>query len=185
MNDLVNIVPEVRRLRLLNAGIWESASFDFSPRLNLIRGWGATGKSTILRALLPSASVALTARFGAGRGELRVEYARTDFRYELTEMPETGDTASATLSTGENVFRSFGHTLDQAKSGSCLLTDEELFDSLDVQHCAQAVEMIHSAECQCIMVVPFALSPEQFRQCRVFGCAIDRAGLATVQRRDL
>jgi len=185
MNDLIAVIPEVRRLLLFNVGAWKSATFVFTASVNVVRGPSGSGKTTILRALLPLADEVLTTRFGSTRGTIGVEYSRREFEHDLPAMPTNDATASGLLSVGEQVFQSLDFALSRAKRGGCVLIDEEAFGSLDDQHCAQAVDLICSARCQSIVVLPFRLRPEQFAHARVFDCSCDGAGLATVQVREL
>jgi len=183
MNDLISLIPEVTGLHLRNIGPWTDARFAFAPQLNVIRGRGACGKTIALSSLLPQRQEWLTARAGTTSGEVRVEYARRGFTYAVPEISAT--TEPEELSYGEHLFQSLDHALGRARSGSCLVVDEEVFTFFGDEHCGQVIGTLSSAECQCILAVPHDLPPEYVLPARWFDCAIGSTGLATVQMRDL
>ena len=175
METSINIIPAVRRLRLINVGPWADASIEFAPRINIIRNHdrGGCGKSFILRALVSSSHEYLTARLGSNDGTVQVEYARPDFRYELPERLASDANDFASLSQGQKIMRLLHQVLRQAKPGCCVVMESDVFGCLDAENCARAVKMINQAGCQSIIVFPTSLKPAIFGSSRVFECSYD------------
>lgn len=185
METSINIIPGVRRLHLVNVGPWKDASFEFSLRINVIRGRSGCGKSFILKSLFPTVHAQLTARIGSGGGTVQLEYAQPEFRYGLPAIPTSTDDLTS-LSLGQKTMRMLHQALHQAKPGSCVCIEDDVFECLDAEHCARAVKMINQAECQFIIVFPNSLKTGVFRSPRVFECRADEeAKCSSVQTIDL
>ena len=62
---------KLKRLELTNFRIFEQATFDFQPGMNLIVGINGVGKSSVLDALRLLFSEVLVSYSGKGSGSLR------------------------------------------------------------------------------------------------------------------
>ena len=186
MDTIISIIPELRRLHLVNVGPWADTSFEFVPRINIIHGSSGCGKSFILRALVSSSHEYLTARRGSNGGTVTVEYAGSEFRYELPERFARDAEDFASLSQGQKIMRLLHQTLRQTKQGCCICMEADVFGCLDAGNCARAGKMINQTESQFIIVFPNSLKPEIFGSLRVFECRYDLpTESASVQTIDL
>jgi len=177
MCELINIIPEVRSLQLINVGPWKEASLEFSPGINIIRnisgGRGGCGKSVIMRSLLPLANKHLTSRIGSADGTIHIEYARPQLQYALPAFADCRADETASWAAGEKIMQMLRQALNQAKPGCCLCFDDDVFGCLDAQKCAGAITIVNQANSQFVFVLPSPVNSARFRAARVFECAYD------------
>ena len=171
-DDSILIIPEIRRLHLINVGPWENASFEFSPHINIIRNRdrGGCGKSIILRALVSATHEYLNPRGGSDCGMVTMEYAGTVFCYKLPP-PLLNRADSKSLSAGEKIMDSLCQALQRAQPGCCLCIEAEVFGCLDATKRAEAIKIVNRSLCQFIIILPNSVDPERFHTPRIFECS--------------
>jgi hypothetical protein len=178
MDHLLTIIPEVRRLHLLDVGPWKDAALKFTSGINIIRnvegGRGGCGKSIILRSLLPVADKNLHGRRGSEHGTIHIEYARPGWRYTAPKSHSPGADKATSSASGERIMQALDQAINRAQTGCCLCFDDEIFGPLDAQMCAEAIAMINKAKVQFILVLPSPVNPARFDSPRVFECAYDK-----------
>lgn len=179
MDNLIEIVPAIKRLELRQVGCWERLDLEFLPGLNIITEEGsAVGKTTIFKAILhsliPTSPMELrpTTTDGYEQGSVSIEFLSLNHSVGL-HAPYVNYEASKADSPGQAMFRRLSAFLAAATPTMALLIDESVTGVLDERYYGEAVKMLNAAKCQVICQIPHRLQPEHYPQARIFACFME------------
>jgi energy-coupling factor transporter ATP-binding protein EcfA2 len=187
MNNPIEIIPALKRVRLKRVGCWDELAMEFIPGLNIItddsRG---SGKSTIFRAiktaLHPSEPLnyPLSPTQGFSEGEISVELMSSTIALCI---PGSVNTRSEL--EGCDRMKIFRSQLEAAQLGQAVLVESHIFEQFDDAAFAEVAKLLAAPRCQIICIMSRRLKPEQFDGARIYSCfwneEADRAGVRMQQ----
>ena len=187
MNHLIEILPALKRIRLMRVGCWDALDMEFLPGLNIITDDShGSGKSTIFRAIIQAIhptglkSFPLSPTNGHSDGEIHLELASSSVEQCIPVFANTGSE-----SVGHDRMKFLLLRLQSAQTGQVVLIESDGFEALSDEAFSEVAKNLNAPSCQVICIMSRRLKPEQFKHARIFACFWDektnRAGVRLVQ----
>ena len=187
MNHLIEILPALKRIRLMRVGCWDALDMEFLPGLNIITDdCSGSGKSTIFRAIIQAIhptglkSFPLSPTKGHSDGHIHLELASSSVEQWVPVFSKTGDE-----SVVHDWMKFLLLRLEAAQPGQSVLIESDGFEALSDDAFAEVAKYLNSPSGQVICIMSRRLKPEQFRHARIFACYwnlnTNRAGVRLVQ----
>ena len=187
MVEPIEIVPQIRRLRLTQIGPWAEATLEFSDVLNLITKEGSSlGTSTILRGLVEAVRSVGPARDGLAYtsgclgGKVEVEFRAPPVDPSATVAIRQ---PVADRGTGRLILALLRACLDAAPPNMAIIVADDVTATLDLPAYQEAVGLLNHAGGQVICVIAHRFRSKDFPTARVFSGACERPNSATIQPR--
>lgn len=181
------LIPAIRTLMIRNIGIWKNAEFRFSRGLNIIAGYGGTGKTIIIKSLIYCFTNEIYSGYLRGKTNSGVEIEMYSRKYKYICLPEymKKQVEFDIVSGSKKVYRLLRDTLLNSKldkNTSVLIDDFTSF--MDSGNLNKTICLIKKAKCQIIMVVRDKNKLKQFDNARLFRCAYNKNfGKAYIEKR--
>lgn len=182
MNDEVFIVPAIKRLVLTNVGCWKHLEANFGPRVNVVtEGSYPVGKTTILQAIKAASLADFSNPYCA---------PTTGFQYSLIEITPSAEPRTLRnfwekkvmeqgpqkpISQREKILRIL-QELASLGEGFCILLDDDILASLDLNDLREALNVIQNFKCQSIIIRAHAKSPSELEEATWFVINSSRDG---------
>ena len=187
MNHLIEILPPLKRIRLMRVGCWDALDMEFLPGLNIITDDShGSGKSTIFRAIIQALHPTGLKGFqvsptnGYSDGHIYVELASSSVEQWIPVFGNTGDE-----SVGHDWMKFLLLRLQSAQTGQAVLIESDGFEALSDEAFSEVAKYLNAPSCQIICIMSRRLKPEQFKDARIFACFwnqnTNRAGVRLVQ----
>lgn len=178
----IEIVPAIRRVKLLHVGCWEQLDLEFVPGLNIItEESSAWGKTTIFRAilqaLLPSTQreYPLSVTHGFLNGTISIELMSPTISVRLGALEGVSPEPAMHESQGQFMLRLLRSHLDAAPPDAAILAEEEVTSVLDMSAFPEAVTLLNGSHCQVICQIAHNLNLKDFPAARVYTGSLDHA----------
>lgn len=172
MVDFIRYIPAIKKLHLINVGVWKDVTLEFSGGVNIITGANGTGKSTILNSILPTSNHRVSPHYKCNSGKIEAEFTEMKLSYKLLPRKYTLNDEKK-MSGAQKMLNLLSEYLKRSGDGCGLLIESELMGRLDQKYYLEATRMINDAKCQIIVVNHTLREPNCFQKAKIFECIYD------------